>query len=364
MSRASNSALNTGVLSLTTQFFNYTLRQAELFMGSRLTGMEKLRLATFYSLLYGAPSVFGLTGLPITSAIRSEAMQRGYQVGDNWYSTAIDQGLPAMAMAWITGKGDWQKGNNYNIASRYGSQGFTQLVGDKTWWQLLAGASGTTLINTLSSTNNFMHAMAAMAFRPNGEKPFPLQLDDFVDIFKEISTVNQGWKLYMAINTGKWMSKNEGYIGDVTKANAFFLAMTGLSPQQQDDTYIKSNIRKDEIEYQKYTLKAFIEEYHRGLQAAADKNPAQSAAYMKRAFTMLEIAGYPADKKAAAIAIANKAYTSRIDATDWEFATKNVPPSRSDFMGIPMPFNTQSDIERTRQEQFRRTQQLNQYKGQ
>jgi hypothetical protein len=82
MSRASNSMLHTGVMSLTTQFLTYQIRLAELFMGSRLgatTGertLARLRLMTFYSALYGAPSAIGLTGLPSTELYPSRSNQQ------------------------------------------------------------------------------------------------------------------------------------------------------------------------------------------------------------------------------------------------------------------------------------------------
>jgi hypothetical protein len=373
MSRASNSFVNQGVFSLTSQFLTYQLRLAELFLGKRLgdtpfeRAMARTRLITFYSLLYGAPSAVGLTGLPMQNSIRSEATQRGYTMGENWLSTAIDQGLPAMAAAFITGKGDWTKGNNYNIGDRLGSPGFTQFTdamkSDHAWYQLLAGASGTTLLNTLTSTNNFFHAVADV-FRPNKEKQFPLKADDFVDIFKEISSVNQAWKLYAAINTGKWLSKNEGYVGDVTKTNAAFMAITGLSPAQQDNEYIKSGIRKSDEEYQKYIMKETIKEMQRYYQDQKDHNYASAKDHFRRADTLMEAGGFPSDRKASVLSMAARGYESMIDSGDYKYATQDVPKSRSDFLGIPMPFSTQSNIPTTRMEQFRTQLQINKNKGQ
>lgn len=369
MSRASNSMLHQGVFSLPTQFLTYQFRMAELFMGSRLGGtttermLARGRLALFYAALYGAPSAIGLTGLPLANSIREEAIKRGYQVGDNFLSTLIDQGIPHMMAAWITGNGDWKKGNNYNIGDRFGSPGFTilndALKSDHAWWQLVGGASGTTLLNTLTAGNNFFHVIGSMLAPKNEDKAFPLKLDDFVDIFKEVSSVNQAWKLIAAVNTGKWMSKNEGYIGDVTKANAAFMALTGLSPQQQDDAFLKSEIKKEEVAFQKETLKEFVKEYRRGIQAAREGNPQQAQDYYKRAFTRLEIAGFPMDKKATAISIATKDYESQIQSQDYDFAFKNVPKTRS-FMGVDI----QTDVDKTRREQYKRTLQIEQYKGQ
>lgn len=365
MSRASNSALNNGVLSLTTQFLTYQVRMAELFMGNRITPMAKFRMATFYSLLYGAPSAIGLTGLPMSNAIREEAIQRGYTPGENWLKTAVDVGVPAVMAAWIT-QGKFDSGSLPNFGARYGSPGFTQfndaLKSDHAWYQLLAGASGTTLLNTLTQTSNFFHVAASMLQPNNKDKAFPLKLDDFVDVFKEVSTVNQTWKLIAAINTGKWMSKNEGYLGDVSKAGALFYAMTGTQPQAVDDSYIKGNIKKEEVAFQKWALKEFIQEYRRYLQAAKDNNPEQAKSYFVRANTILEGVGYPTDKIATALSIAAKGYESQINDQDFAFAFKNVPRSRSDVLGIPMPFTTQSNIPDTRREQFRTEEQLKRQK--
>jgi len=374
MSRASAGYLNKGVFSLTTQFINYQLRLAELFLGNRLGAtttermMARTRLVTFYSLLYGAPSAIGLTGLPLQNAIRAEATQRGYTMGDNWLSTAVDQGLPAMALAFITGKGDWRKGNIYNIGDRYGSPGFTQisdaLKSDHAWWQLLAGASGTTLIDTLTSTNNFFHSTAAMLKPRSEDRPFPPKLDDFTDIVKQISSVNQTWKLLAAINTGKWMSKNEGYVGDVSKANAAFMAVTGLNPSAQDNEYIKAGIMKDDKEYQKYVMKEAIKEVRRYIQDTKDNNQKSAIDHYRRADTLMEVGGFPVERKASVLSMAAKGYESMIDSNDYQYAFKDGQRSRSDFLGIPTPFTTQSNIPDVRREQFRKIQQLNQYRTQ
>lgn len=368
MSRASSSMLHQGIFSLPTQFLTYQLRMAELFMGTRLADtraervMARLRMITYYSALYGAPSAIGLTGLPMANSIREEAVQRGYVVGENWLKTAVMEGLPSIGLHFITG------GNNYNVGDRYGSPGFTQfseaLKSDAPWWHIVGGASGSTLINQLASQSNFWHAMAYQAFRPNNEKPFPLKLDDFVDMFKEISSVNQAWKMYAALNTGKWMSKNEGYVGDVSKWNAAFMATTGLSPQESDDSFLKADIKKGEIEYQKHLLGQFVKEQQRGYEAAKNQDWNNSKAYHTRAQTMLEIGGFPDDKKATAYAIATKGWESMVSDENYAFAFKNVPNSRSTFLGVPMPFTTQSNIPDTRREQYRTQKQINNQQGQ
>lgn len=366
MSRASNSAMQSGLFSLPTQFLTYNLRQAELFLGNRIDGAAKARLALVYGLLYGAPTVVGLTGLPMVEQIRQEAINRGYVVGENWLKSAIMEGIPATMLAWITGGGDTQKGNYYNIGNRFGVSGLDQLselFADNGLWQILGGAAGTSLMDTLTGSSNFLHAMASATFNHSDGNPFPLKLDDFVDIFKDISTVNQGWKIYAALNTGKWMSRNEAYIGNVTAANAAFMAMTGLSPQEQDDAYVKRNIMNHQRDYQRWVVNQYLKEQRRGYQAQAAHEYAQARQYFTRASTLLRIGGLSFEQRSAAIARSLKGQQSIVNDTDYQMY-RTAPESRSDLFGIPMPFTTQTNMPQTRLNQFRETRQLQQLRGQ
>lgn len=335
MSRASSSALHGGVLGLTTQFLSYQLRLAELFMGKRLgettaeRAMARMRMVGMYSALYGVPSAVGLTGLPASESFRAAAINQGYIVGDNFINSLFMEGIPAMTVAMITGGGDYKKGQFYNVGDRYGAQGFTQLRealrSDGTWWKLLGGAGVSTAVNTITNADGFTKAILSFARGDSADTRFKLKLDDLVDLGKEISSVNSAWKTIAALNTGKWFSKNEGYITDVSQPAALFMAGTGLSPQEQDDIYTKTNIKKEQLGIQKYTLNKYIQEIHRAIAATENKNPEQAQDYMKRAAGYLELAGYPMEKRMQAIAIALKGWESRVDTANFDFYLKDVP---------------------------------------
>lgn len=368
MSRASASGLNQGIFSLPTQFLTYSLRQTELFTGRRLgdtpleRNMARGRLLLFNALLYGAPVGVGVAGLPFVESIRKEAIQRGYVIGENWYKTMAMEGLPAWFIGHMTG--DWQR--MPNIGARFGSPGLTQfrdaLKSDKVWYQLLAGAAGTSLANTLGALSPFWKGVTNMLEPDNSKKTWPLKLDDLLGIFKEASVINQGWKFAMALSGGKWMSKNEQEITDVSKAQAAFFSVTGTQPQKQDDAYLKASIKKDEVDMQKSMLRDFIKEYHRYLDASKANDPNGAKDYFKRADSILELGGYPTTKRAAALQIAVSSYKGQIEDSDFKFFTEDVPPIRKDFMGIPTPFVTQSDVPNTRREQFRTETQLDRTK--
>lgn len=343
MSRASASQLTSGVMGLTTQFLTYQLRTTELFLGNRISGVAKTRMALIYAGLYGVPVATGLTGAPIYDLWRQEALDRGYVMGHNWFTTAINEGLPATLMAMITGKGDMEKGNFYNVGPRYGIQGFNQFWSDNTWWKLMGGASVSIFANTVNSSSPLALSIIAGIRGNPKEMDHPFKVEDAVDIFKEVSSVNAFWQVLTAMNTGRWLSKNEGYQGDITAMNALFQGATGLHAQKSDDAYQISNIRKAEADYQKYTEKMVIKEVRRGLMTSGAQDQEQATDYMRRAFGRMEWAGMPLDMRAEVIAKAMNGYESQADQVSRNFATSKIPTSKW-FQG---------DVPSTRTEQYR-----------
>lgn len=341
MTRASNSALNTGVASLPMQFMTYTQRTAELMFGNRISTTAKLRMAAIYSGLYGIPTAFGLTGIPLYDVWRQEALDNGYVMGHNWFTTTMNEGLPATMMAMITGKGDLEKGNFYNVGPRYGIQGFQQLWSDNVWWKLLGGASVSIFANTIASASPLTLSIIS-GLRADGER-HPFKVEDALDIFKEVSSINTGWQVLTALNTGRWLSKNEGYQGDVTALNALFMGATGLHSQRSDDAYQIANIAKTEAEYQKYTEKMVIKEVRRGLIDSANKNQDQANDYHSRAFWRMEWAGMPLDMRAEVISKAMNGYETQADQVQHNFATSKVPTKKWFNQNVPQ----------TRTEQYR-----------
>jgi len=320
MSRASSSLLNHGVFSLSTQFLSYQVKLAELFMSKRITPMARARILTFYTALYGLPSAIGVTGLPVSDYIRTQFEDNGgYIPGEKWLSTMVNEGLPAWSMAMITGRGDLQKGNVYNVGDRFGSQGFQQikqfLRSDIPWWQALGGAGISTATNLLSAAID-PFTQYALSWARGDQEPFRIKAADLVEPLKQISSISTGAKWWTAIQTGKWMSNNEQYVTDVNPLNATFMALTGLSPQEQDDMFLKNQLISGETEAQKAALKEFIKDWRRGIQAKENGDDEGGNAYHRNAMARLTAVGYPQEKIMSAIGIANKGYEKAIDAVN------------------------------------------------
>ncbi len=338
MTRASSSKLHTGAMSVTSQFLSYQIRLGELFVGKRLgatmgeRNLARARLLAWNGAMYGAPMSLGATGLPIGDFLRQKAMERGYEVGNNWISSLVMEGIPSWTAAMITGKGDVTQGNWYNIGDRYGSQGFETireaLRGDKTMWELIGGASWSTFKGAFERSDGLVKAFSSMI---RGDRDqFPLKLEDFVDPLREISSVDSAFKAYGVWNTGRWLSKNGNYLDNQTVPNAAFMTILGLSPQGVVDSQLKQMSTKTMKEYDKEVLKQFTQEVRRALIAADNNNKAQYTEHMKRAYVFLEAGGYPEKQKAAAIAHAMNDNRSMIERINESFFLKDAPDAQAD----------------------------------
>lgn len=320
MSRASNSALHTGVMSIPTQFLSYQIRTFEQFLSKRLTTMEKARLFGTYAAVYGVPTALGVTGLPLGDLLRKDALEQGYVVGDRWIESAVHEGLPSMLLKLTTG-------NFYNVSERYGIQGFSTIReamrSDQPWWKVFGGAAFSTIAGTVENTDGFTKAMMSGI---RGDGKFPFKVDDIIEPFKEIASINAAWKVGMALHAGRWMSKKEGFVDrDITPANAIFMGLTGLQSQRATDVNLVTWSQKNQKELETEGLNGFVKEFRRAQLALKDNNQEQHIDYMKRAFNRLRLTGYPQDKYDKAISIAANGYETMIERLDYSFYFDNAP---------------------------------------
>jgi hypothetical protein len=333
MSRASNSVWTSGIGAIPLQFFNYTKHAAELFWGKRIgetttdRALARARILFFNALMFGIPTGLSATGIPVQDYLRKKAADYGYNVGENTAVSAFMEGFPAFMSALITGVGDPKKGNWYNIGSRYGLGGMTQvreaLFGDKTWYQLIGGPSFSIIQNTLESAHPFF---AYVGHLMTGQNPPGLKVEDVVEAAKEISSVNSAHKFYLALSTGQWFNKSGASLGQVSPANAAFMALTGLEPGATPDLYQKNLIKNEEEAAQKTAFKR----WRKGLWAGYTNDPENAQFYRNRAMATLKAADYPIEKYGSFFAIGNKGYENLIDSTNQRFYMKDNPMSKRD----------------------------------
>jgi len=343
MSRASASLFQSGPLALTGQFLTYQKHLAELYFSNRMTALDRFRMHMVYGGMFGATGAFGVAGLPLGEAIRKTAYDNGYVVGDNWLSSMLVEGLPAAALAWITSPdGDPKKGNWYNVGDKFGVGGLTYLrdalKSDQAWYTFLGGAATSILGSTIKNSEPLMRSswdmlQASMFTGKPEDEQFKMTIDQWVDIFKEISSVDAGRKAFVAIQFGKWLSKNDGYQADVSKANAIFMSLTGLNLQNAADNYVIGTAVKDREEHQKKALNHFTRDFRRAIMDAENNDWESFQKHMGNAYGYLKAYDYPIENYPKAVAIASKSWETRINSIREEFYTKNVPAGKEDKYG-------------------------------
>jgi hypothetical protein len=289
MTRASSSQLHQGWLSVPTQFLSYQMRLAELMIGKRLGGTttERMKargmmLATM-SALYGLPTIPGVFGIPVVDDIKKIAADNGYISGANGLTTTLMEGIPAAFLQMATGQ-------LYGVQDRYAPKGFETLreltLAEKSWWEILGGPAASRVAGVLSAADPFIKHITTM-FRGEGQH-IKANSGHVLDILKEISSVNSVWRTVAAIQTGRYLSKNENYLADVSPTSAVFMFFTGLAPQSIQDDQLKNWSLRDKKQLEEHVSKEFVKEFRRGLTRAVE-DPEQAQKYFDRAYALMHV---------------------------------------------------------------------------
>src|SRR5260221_1363509 len=324
MNRASNALYQRGWGAFPTGFFTYTIRQAELMWGKRLTTLEKGRLLITNAMMYGLAVGLGITGLP-SDVLRQNMIQNGYTPGQNQVESFFTEGAISQLIDSMTG-------TYYNVGERLGTTGATPiydlLYGDKPTWEMVMGASGSTLASVFESFNPFYHkVMSTLRGDPGG---FNIMAEHYLQIAKEAGSVSNLSRAYIAAKTGQLITKKGEVLSNkMDLFSSVLMAGSGLQPQEATDLYLMAAAAKSEKTGQEWGEKRYIEEFHRGLQAYDNKDISNGNAFMANAFAYMDMFA-PDEDKPAWMARAAKGWETIIDRTKESFGTKHVPPQLKD----------------------------------
>lgn len=322
MSRASTSGLQKGIMTFGAQFSSYNLRLAELLVGKRLTGAEKARLFFGYMGIFGVPTAGGIFGL--SSVLRNQVDKGNvpglteYVPGYDFTSTAIMEGLvPAIANELT--------GHVPNLGESYGAKDLEvierSLDGDTSLWQFFGGAAYSSLSNTWANSSPFRLAMMNML---KGEGPYTITANDWVHMLSEISSVNYAWRTYMALETGKYMSRNGAYLAPASPEWAIFTGITGLADQSVADIYRTQQGITERRQMEAQTFREYAKVMTQYFNAMADNNISQAEALGKNAAILLQ--AIPIQERGRAIARIANDNKPLIDRIEWSRATDRSVP--------------------------------------
>jgi hypothetical protein len=322
MTRASNAAWQQGFASVPTQFFAYQARIAEQLLGKRLTTAEKMKVLGAYSLIYGIPVAGGATTMvwPWHETLRKELIERGIDYDDNVISRTMMDGIVSSMVQFASG-------TKYNVGERYGPGGLSTFrdwaTGEKDGAELLVGVSGSVIYDMFRAIDPVITDVADI-FSGN-QDAYPLMIEDMIDFTKEISSVNSALKMVYGINFGKYITKNEIYMTDLTTDQSIFMGLAGLTPQEVPNAFLKGEILKDMDEAQKDASKEAIKWIRRGLKANDSEDRIR---YFTRAKKYVEGSGMDIRMQSETISQALKGYTSFVESIDMRFAKSS--PERMD----------------------------------
>lgn len=292
MTQASMSTWQRGLASIPTQFFTYQLRLFELLWGKRLGGttaernLTRARVLGAYAALYGVPvSVGAATMLPMYEPLKKELIKRGIEYDDGAVRGLLG-GIPEMMMSAM--------GLETNAGQRYGPGGLdviTDIVyGDKPFWEVALGASGSITGDIMRSTRPLMMDVADQF---SGHNAVPMMKDDLADLFSNVSSVSQGIKAYVMMTTGKAMRDGEVIVDDINSAEAIFHGIFGTSPPEQTDLYLINTLLTDQHEGQKWARDMYIKRFRKWIKE--DDGP-QKDAYFRQMRLYLRIGDFRPDQ--------------------------------------------------------------------
>lgn len=296
MSTASDAAIQKmGVAAIPLQFLSHQARLWEnIWTGLLGTNKawsrgEAVRAALATSALYGVPvGVGAMVGFaPIATEYRKHLLSKGapeQSVTEEAVGKVLNDGVISFLLE-LSGNG------KYNVGERLGPQGMTlfsdlaSLDSDK-MVKALFGPVGTMAKSVYMNSYPMYSSIQAAV---NGENTF--NIHDLVDLSKSISSASGAVKLYYALNYGKYITRNEGWLEDITEREAYISFLTGLTPQRITDAYLKIDMDMARREALKLSREEVVRNFRRGYREADQGNHETAQAFFKRASAHMELSG-------------------------------------------------------------------------
>lgn len=284
MTRDSNASWQRGWASVATQFYGYNARVMEQLWdgglignGKKLTRNEKLRYMTTMSLMYGAPTSAAMVFpfVPAKEVLNQWLVDAGINREENPILDEVVEGsVHAMIESMLGADVD---------TSTFGPTGISTLYDllneDKTWAEAMMGASAGVAGDVAKSLNNLRRAYGYTEGKMN------LTVNDVLPVLQSVTSVDSAVKLYTALNTGRYFSKNGTYLTDVNGAEALLQAFVGLPPDLSE-TFAKTSNMKSVKDARKKALKQYQDWQRKAVMAVQAGDDESYLEYSKRAESM------------------------------------------------------------------------------
>jgi hypothetical protein len=332
MARDSNAAWQRGFPSIASTFFAYHARMAEQLLGFRLTAPEKLRLMMTYSAMWGVP--IGVVGTslgalwPFQESVQQAALEQGQDVDQTVLSKMFNEGLVDMLVEWAVGE-------DYNINERFGPQGLSWLrdIMEGDALAALQGAPGSFLEDFIASTDGLVGGILSIA----SGHGITLTADDFLDVARNISSVNNATKAWIVFNSGDWLTRTgsphggilkEGEAGDVM---ASMMAAMGVQPDEVSEGYLMIRSNRSEDQHRRAIDKEVELNFERWLKSLQQGEDELAKTFQKRAYILMHANDYTPLEIADALKRALRVNRELVESVAEEFVL-NDPERRRDLI--------------------------------
>ena len=305
MTRASHSMMQEGVFRFPTQFYTFSQRIMEQYWsGQRFTWKEKAGLFTTQSILYGVPAALGATTfvIPVYDMIRSQVLDEGkvgigpakvpVNIKDAWFQ-GLTEGWVQYLMYHITGK-------QYDVQGRYGpgpsDQAMKILQGDRDWFEILGGATGTFTRDVFLGALAPVYKMLYTAVR-GGDERYQPTWNDIQPLLKQFAVYNDYHNAIVMANTGKYLSKNGRLVADkLTGLDAAMIVM-GLQNRSIKDAYLNQGTLKNQEEVQTKAMQEAMKEYRIAIQYLRDRDYSKADVHFMNANVNMVVFGDLTDRQ-------------------------------------------------------------------
>lgn len=220
--------LRNNLVSIPTQFMSFPLRFLNAIIPEIVGGSKSFTKAEKNRLILMNITMFGGAGVPLVDVV-ADYLAKSYEM-DPIVAKQITNGL-IDNIIYTFSDGEV----NTNFSGRAGNAEFlNQLMdaasGDKSFLELLGGASGSKFTGFHSSLDEFYRLTRAMV-NPDMSQITDAVIDLFVQNISSLKNIN---KSYLAYTEGLLYSKNGAKLAHISKPGAIAMAL-GLPPQAYED---------------------------------------------------------------------------------------------------------------------------------
>jgi hypothetical protein len=285
MSTAMNTKLNKGPLSIPFQFGTFDKNMTELMWGKQLTPREKIALFAGSGVAFGLRGGFyAALGLPVANYVLGKTETAlGYVPGENPLADIAVNGFPSWMVAMFSGFADSEGKKTWVDFSRWGSKGIQSLENfidqDSSMLKIATGAAGSILADAWQNTYGLRKSFVDM-FDKDG---YQITSSDVWQAFKTLSVVSDIDKAWLAFQTGKSFTKHGAYVTDIGPVMTMIQAITGLSPTESSDVWIKQKQLSANDESIKATQRIIAQEVMRSYLAEDQGNRSESERHLHNA---------------------------------------------------------------------------------